>query len=297
MNFLHLKYAVEIERTGSISKAAENLFMGQPNLSKAIKELENEIGITVFIRTSKGVTPTEQGKEFLKRARELIGSFKNLTESYNKDNTRSTSFFVAVPRADYIANAFISFASMLDSNEQIALQYEETDNEQIINHIMDFDIGMGIIRLSADNEKKYLKLLVDNDIKYRILWEFDEKLLCGRESILAKSGKVISKSDLEDMTELVFGTVESGKKTIRINDRGSKYDLLTALTDTYMWVSPTPKSVLEQYKLIQLNADTEKKKYKDVLIFRSDYNISRLDEQFLSELERVKEKIRIDKLS
>ncbi len=297
MNFLHLKYAVEIERTGSISKAAENLFMGQPNLSKAIKELENEIGITVFIRTSKGVTPTEQGKEFLKRARELISSFKNLTESYNKDNTRSTSFFVAVPRADYIANAFISFASMLDSNEQIALQYEETDNEQIINHIMDFDIGMGIIRLSADNEKKYLKLLVDNDIKYRILWEYDEKLLCGRESILAKSGKVISKSDLEDMTELVFGTVESGKKAIRINDRGSKYDLLTALTDTYMWVSPTPKSVLEQYKLIQLNADTEKKKYKDVLIFRSDYNISRLDEQFLSELERVKEKIRIDKLS
>ena len=60
MNLLHLKYAVEIEKTGSITKAANNLFMGQPNLSKAIKELENEIGITIFRRTTKGVAPTER---------------------------------------------------------------------------------------------------------------------------------------------------------------------------------------------------------------------------------------------
>ena len=65
MNLLHLKYAVEIEKTGSITKAANNLFMGQPNLSKAIKELENEIGITIFRRTTKGVAPTEKGGEFL----------------------------------------------------------------------------------------------------------------------------------------------------------------------------------------------------------------------------------------
>ncbi len=297
MNFIHLKYAVEIEKTGSISKAAENLFMGQPNLSKAIKELESEIGITVFIRTPKGVIPTEQGKEFLKRARELISSFKNFSESYNKDSVRSTSFSVAVPRADYIANAFSSFASMLDSNEQITLEYEETDNIRILNRIIDFDVGMGIIRLSADNEKKYIKLLSENDIKYRILWEFDYKLICSRESPLAKHSKIISKTDLDDMTELVFGDEESRKKVIRIYDRGSKYDLLTALTDTYMWVSPTPKSVLEQYRLIQFNVDVEKKRFKDVLIFHSGYNMSRLDQQFLSELERVKEKIRIDKLS
>ena len=68
MNTLHLKYAVEVERTRSISKAAENLFMAQPNLSKAIKELEDSLGITIFQRTSKGVVPTQQGAEFLKYA-------------------------------------------------------------------------------------------------------------------------------------------------------------------------------------------------------------------------------------
>ena len=71
MNLLHLKYAVEIEKTGSITKAANNLFMGQPNLSKAIKELENEIGITIFRRTTKGVAPTEKGGEFLGYAKDF----------------------------------------------------------------------------------------------------------------------------------------------------------------------------------------------------------------------------------
>ena len=65
MNTLHFKYAVEVEKTGSISQAAENLFMAQPNLSKSIKELEDTLGIGVFERTSKGVIPTIQGKEFL----------------------------------------------------------------------------------------------------------------------------------------------------------------------------------------------------------------------------------------
>ena len=65
MNTLHLKYALEIEKTGSISQAAQNLFMAQPNLSKAIKDLENELGYVIFKRTSSGVIATEKGAEFL----------------------------------------------------------------------------------------------------------------------------------------------------------------------------------------------------------------------------------------
>ena len=65
MNISHLKYAVEVEKARSISQAAENLYMGQPNLSKAIRELEDDLGITIFKRTSKGVIPTQKGEEFL----------------------------------------------------------------------------------------------------------------------------------------------------------------------------------------------------------------------------------------
>ena len=72
MNILHLRYAIEVERTRSISKAAENLFMGQPNLSKAIRELEENLGVTIFKRTSKGIVPTQKGEEFLVYAKRIL---------------------------------------------------------------------------------------------------------------------------------------------------------------------------------------------------------------------------------
>ena len=72
MNTQLLKYAVEVEKTGSISKAAENLYINQPRLSKAIRELENIYGITVFKRTSKGVVPTKNGEMFLDFAKKIL---------------------------------------------------------------------------------------------------------------------------------------------------------------------------------------------------------------------------------
>ena len=77
MNTLHFKYAVEIEKTRSITQAAENLYMAQPNLSKAIKELENNLGITIFRRTSKGVIPTDQGLKFLEYAKQILIQIDN----------------------------------------------------------------------------------------------------------------------------------------------------------------------------------------------------------------------------
>ena len=83
MNFLHLKYIAEVERTGSITKAANNLFMGQPNLSKAIKELETETGITIFKRTARGVEPTKKGQVFLEQAKQILSSVEELERLYN----------------------------------------------------------------------------------------------------------------------------------------------------------------------------------------------------------------------
>ena len=79
-NILHLKYAVEIEKTGSITKAAENLYMGQPNLSRAIRELEESLGITIFMRSSRGVVPTEQGREFLNYARNILAQIEEMAK-------------------------------------------------------------------------------------------------------------------------------------------------------------------------------------------------------------------------
>ena len=84
MNLLHLKYAVEIDCTKSISKAAENLYMGQPNLSRAIKELEENLGIKIFRRTSKGIITTPEGEEFLEYARKITSQVEELENVYKK---------------------------------------------------------------------------------------------------------------------------------------------------------------------------------------------------------------------
>ena len=96
MNILHLKYAVEVEKTRSINKAAENLFMGQPNLSRAIKELEESLGITIFKRTSKGISPTEQGEEFLGYAKSILAQIDAVETIFSKDRQNRQQLKISV---------------------------------------------------------------------------------------------------------------------------------------------------------------------------------------------------------
>ena len=114
MNTQHLKYVVEVERTGSITQAADNLYMAQPNLSKAIKELEDTLGISIFRRTSKGVVPTEKGAEFLVYAKRILTQLEKV-EALNLPRTEERqSFSVSVPRVSYIAKAVTRFVASLD---------------------------------------------------------------------------------------------------------------------------------------------------------------------------------------
>ena len=116
MNLLHLKYAVEVEKTGSITQAAENLFMGQPNLSKAIKELEAALGMLIFKRTSKGVVATPKGAEFLEKARAILSQIDAIEQEYRPHQEDRVSFSVCIPRASYIAYAFANFIKGLDAH-------------------------------------------------------------------------------------------------------------------------------------------------------------------------------------
>lgn len=312
MNLLHLKYAVEIEKTGSITKAANNLFMGQPNLSKAVKELETEIGITIFRRTTKGVVPTEKGGEFLGYAKAVLDQFDEMVSMYKPKAEDSVRFSISVPRASYIAKAFSNFVSLLDSDKDMSINFKETNSMDAISNILDYDFKLGIIRYQNIHEKQYFAMLDGKNLKYRPLWEYEYKLLVGKDSPLAKKGSEIKYSDLDNYIEIVHGDLsvpslsfskvsrsplpEHRKKRIYVYERGSQFDLLSNLPNTYMWVSPMPKESLKQHNMVQLKCDIPYKINKDVLIFPKGYRLSRYDEMFIAELERVKEKIKMDGL-
>jgi DNA-binding transcriptional LysR family regulator len=99
MNTQLLKYALEVERTGSITQAADNLFMAQPNLSKAIKELEDTLGIEIFKRTSKGMVPTEKGAEFLMYARNIVAQINEMESLYISRNEAKQRFNIVIQEA------------------------------------------------------------------------------------------------------------------------------------------------------------------------------------------------------
>ena len=116
MNTQHFKYALEVERTGSITQAAENLFMGQPNLSKSIKELEDTLGIVIFKRTSRGVVPTEKGRAFLRYAKNILLQIDQMQNICRGNDPEMQSFNVCVPRGSYASVAAMEFISSLDNN-------------------------------------------------------------------------------------------------------------------------------------------------------------------------------------
>ena len=135
MNTLYFKYAVEVEQTRSITQAAENLFMAQPNLSKAIKELEDSLGIIIFERNSKGVTPTKKGMEFLEYAKNILVQLNKMEALASEDNGQRQYFNIAIPRGSYIANGFINFVSELDYKKEIENFLNEIQNEKFLKFL------------------------------------------------------------------------------------------------------------------------------------------------------------------
>ena len=296
MNILHLKYAVEVADTGSISRAAENLFMNQPNLSRAIKELEASLGITIFERTTRGMLVTPDGKEFLDSAQKILNQIDEIEERYASKKSTTQRFSISVPRASYISSAFSRFVKSIGASNPAEFYYKETDSMQTIEDVLHSDYKLGIIRYASEYDKYFKKLLEEKGLSYEMAAEFKHMLLVSRNSELAKLDEIHC-DDLIPYTKLAhtefFAPPENIKKQENIDknnrkiyvfERASQFDLLTSCPDTYMWVSPIPKETTERFGLIQKVCADNKKIYKDVLIYRKDYKLSPLDSIFITEL-------------
>lgn len=306
MDILHLKYAVEVEKTRSISKAAENLLMGQPNLSRAIKELEESLGVTLFNRTSRGMSPTLQGEEFLHHAKKILAKVNELEAMYKNRQDNRQTFSISVPRASYIGCAFTEFVKNIDTRRQVEIYYKETNSMDAINNILESDYNLGIIRYQTTFEQHFDTLLYERGLSSDVILEFSHKLVMSKNHPLANKDD-IELSDLSKYIEIAHADFyvpslpltdvkraelsEFVDKRIFVFERESQFALLSNVIDTFMWVSPIPKCLLHQYGLVQRTCSENKKKYRDVLVYRKDYHLSNLDKKFIYQLEKMKSSI------
>ncbi len=306
MNLLYLQYAVEVEKTGSINKAAENLFMGQPNLSRAIKELEGMLGITVFARSSKGMVPTPQGEEFLHYAKKVLREVDVIENLYKNGASKVERFSISVPRASYISQAFVAFSKKVQVAGKTELFYKETNALRAVNNILEHDYHLGIIRYACKNNAYFKKMLDEKGLNYEVITEFSYRLVMSQSHPLAKLDQ-IHFSDLSGYTEIAHAdpyvpslSMSAVKKEelpdnvdhrIFVFERASQFELLSGNENTFMWVSPVPEAVLNRYGLVQRACSDNTKKYMDLLIYRKDYNLSSLDKMFITDLCEAKRKV------
>lgn len=299
MNILHLKYAIEVARTGSITQAADNLYMGQPNLSKAIKELEDSLKIDIFKRTSKGVVPTPKGERFLEYAKKALAQIDKMEELYKPENPNRQSFSILIPRGSYIASAVTKLVASLDTEREIDVNIKETNSLQTIYNIIDGEFNLGIIRYQTIHENYFVDFLADKNMKTGLIWEFEYLVLMSKHHPLANAAS-ISSADLEKYTEITHGdnsvpyiNPNDGKKVynsspksrhIYVYERGNQFDILTHIPTTYMYVSPVPEEMLERYDLVQRRCNMPNNLYKDVIFYPEDYNLSELDRRFMDML-------------
>ena len=298
MNILHLKYAVEVAKTKSISKAAENLYMGQPNLSRAVKELEESLGIVIFERTTKGISVTPDGEEFLQYARRIIREVDEIEELYRNARTKKQRFSACVPRASYISYAFTEFSKHIDTDSPCDIFYKETNSMRTIDNVAKEEYNIGIVRYQSIYEPYFERKFAEKHLTSRLLAEFSYVLLASEKSPLAKKKNVAPK-ELAPFVEISHADPyvpslplmdarkaelsEFVDKHVFVFERGSQFRLVGSVPNTFMWVSPVPEDLLEKYHLVQIPAENPKK-HKDVLIFREDYKLSTLDNCFIDEV-------------
>ena len=298
MNILHIKYAVEVARLGSLNKAAEALLIAQPNISRSIKDLEADLGITIFNRSSKGMVLTPEGEEFINYAQSILKQIDEVEKIYKQGSPKRQKFSISVPRACYISDAFAEFSKSI-SRDPAEIFYKETNSRRTINNVLNNDYKMGIIRYAENYDKFFKSMLEEKGLAYEMIAEFTYSLIISKDNPLAQK-EVITFDDLKPFIEIAHADPyvpslplskvvkeelpDNIDRRIFIFERASQFDLLSENSETFMWVSPASKKVLDRYGLVQRKCVDNKKIYKDVLIYREGYKLSKLDKQFITAL-------------
>lgn len=298
MNFLHLKYAIMVAETGSISKAAEKLYVAQPNVSRAIKELESDLNITIFDRNSKGMVVTPEGEQLIHYAKRILRQIDDMEKIF-KYQKKKNVFSISVPRASYISDAFVEFSKCLNNIDNAEVYYKETNAYRVINNVVNEEYNLGILRYYINHDRYFKDIIEKKELKCELINQFKYVLIFNKNSALAENDE-IHYSDLKDFIEIAHGdpyvpslsTNELVKtelsdevsRRIFVFERASQFELLANNEETFMWVSPVSKRLLDRYGLVQKECIDNTKEYKDLLIYRSNYKLSKLDQEFITKL-------------
>lgn len=241
MTLQQLRYAIEVANKGSMNEAAKSLFISQPSLSNAIKELEQEIRITIFTRSNKGIHVSVEGAEFLGYARQVVEQTELLEEKYLGAKPSKQKFGVSTQHYSFAVNAFVDLIKEYGIDEY-EFTLRETRTYEIIDDVKTLRSELGILYLNEFNEKVLIKLIKESNLKFQELFQAKPHIFISSSNPLSSKEKV-SLSDLGDypylsfeqgdnnsfyFSEEILSTIEH-KKSIKVSDRATLFNLLIGL--------------------------------------------------------------------
>ena len=189
MTLQQLKYVITISKSGSMHTAADELFITQPNLSKAIKDLELEMGITIFNRTNKGVLLTDDGTKFLSYARQVVEQANLLEDIYKNKESIKRIFAISSQHYGFVVNAFVKLVETL-GKDTYEFSLRECKTYDVINDVKDGRSELGVIYFSRFNSEIMKKVISSNGLSYEFLFEAKPHVLLSKNHPLANKERL-----------------------------------------------------------------------------------------------------------
>ncbi|EGJ26781.1 LysR family transcriptional regulator [Streptococcus porcinus] len=294
MRLQQLHYIIKIVECGSMNEASKQLYITQPSLSNAVKDLENEMGIAIFNRTPKGITLTKDGVEFLSYARQIVEQTSLLEDRYKNHNSNRDFFSVSSQHYAFVVNAFVSLLKKTDMS-QYELFLRETRTWEIIDDVKNFRSEIGVLFLNDYNRDVLSKLLEESHLTAHILFKTHPHIFVSKEHPLANKA-CLSFDDLEAYPYLSYdqGLHNSfyfseemmanvpHDKSIVVSDRATLFNLMIGLHG-YTVASGVLNSQLNGNQIIAIPLDMPD--IIDIVYIKHEQaNLSKMGERFIDYL-------------
>lgn len=294
MRIQQLQYIIKIVETGSMNEAAKQLYITQPSLSNAVRDLESEMGITIFIRNPKGITLTKDGVEFLSYARQVIEQTDLLEERYKNPTAQRELFSVSSQHYAFVVNAFVSLLNKTDMTKY-ELFLRETRTYEIIDDVKNFRSEIGVLFLNSYNRDVLTKLFDDSHLVATNLFLTQPHIFVSKDNPLATKEVI----QLEDLADFPYLSYDQGvhnsfyfseeimaqvphPKSIVVSDRATLFNLMIGL-DGYTIATGVLNSKLNGDNIVSIPLDVDDQ--IDIVYLKHEKaNLSKMGEKFIDYL-------------
>ena len=296
MNITELRYLVAIMECGSVSAAAKQLYAAQPNVSKALKNLEEEYKIRIFERSSTGMIPTEQGRHFIEQAERVLREVARLDQSVQEEQERCAELRVIIPHATYASYAAVDYLEKVVSLDRLHIHIREGGSMEALDHVLRRGYHLALLRYAIEDDEHYTHYCARRGLKMEPVMDFEYCLLTNRDGPLARH-EIRDLAELNRYLEILHDDFQlpgedggdgvrwhvNAERRVHVYERCSQFSILQRLPTAYMWASPIPRKALEQYHLVLKKCPAQRQRMRDVLVY-PDKGSLRAEEQAFVDL-------------